>query len=343
MLKTIVATCRATIGGWFWLIAWNKANELPKVPMYFTLSREWKLKWNHATAWFPFSSPHKLLELVAPQGIHSATQSMRPAMSSSDKLDLFEASSSTIYSQKASGTTRRGARTAGASTGSPAGAAAASIATAGAGSIKGQIGKDVSKIVWFAQMLRSSENTFRQDHANIVRSLKIFVSVQSCKSPRHWRYGCCKTRKNMTNMQKQKNMKGIQNICIIKNPVHPNHAIQTFGIQKMLKVQSIDHAIWLESKIILASTIQDKCWWNHAKKVTAYPSNGHIIFIYNQKLEMLVKIHIQTSRKKIVFSLKTCKTFGDSRNQYHVCFFKKCTSFTFMQCFYFFHSRCFRS
>ena len=25
-------------------IAWNKANELPKVPMYFTLSREWKLK-----------------------------------------------------------------------------------------------------------------------------------------------------------------------------------------------------------------------------------------------------------------------------------------------------------
>ena len=107
MLKTFVATCRATIGGWFWLIAWNKANELPKVPMYFTLSREWKLKRNHAVAWFPFSSPHKLLELVVPQGIHSATQSMRPAMSSSDKSDLFEASSRTIYSQKAS---RQGAR-----------------------------------------------------------------------------------------------------------------------------------------------------------------------------------------------------------------------------------------
>lgn len=163
------------------------------------------------------------------------------------------------------------------------------------------------------------------------------ISVQSCKSPRHWRYGCCKTRKNMTNMQKQKNMKGIQNICIIKNPVHPNHATQTFGIQKMLKVQSIDHAIWLESKIILASTIQDKCWWNHAKKVTAYPSNGHIIFIYNQKLEMLVKIHIQTSRKKLFFSLKTCKTFGDSRKPISRMFFlKKMHFFHFHAMFLFF-------
>lgn len=119
--------------------------------------------------------------------------------------------------------------------------------------------------------------------------------------------------------------------------MHPNHATQTFGIQKMLKVQSIDHAIWLESKIILASTIQDKCWWNHAKKVTAYPSNGHIIFIYNQKLEMLVKIHIQTSRKKIVFFIENMQNIWRfTQTNITYVFFKKMHFFHFHAMFLFF-------
>ena len=52
---------------------------------------------------------------------------------------------------------------------------------------------------------------------------------------------------------------------------------------------------------------------------------------------MLVKIHIQTSRKKIVFSLKTCKTFGDSRKPIsRMFFFKKMHFFHFHAMFLFF-------
>ena len=57
------------------------------------------------------------------------------------------------------------------------------------------------------------------------------------------------------------------------------------------------------------------------KKDTAYPSNGRIIDIYNQKHEMLAKIHAQTSREKMISSLKTCKTFGDSRKPISHMFF----------------------